>query len=118
MLEISKKNSLKLWREFLEIFQKVPLTILLGTLRKKKKKEAKWRVFATKKITASLYGIVHNLVLERRERERERERELCVCLCVFLCFANGGSASEIGALAIPEGIRAIAILALCRFRAL
>jgi hypothetical protein len=83
MLEISKKNSLKLWREFLEIFQKVPLTILLGTLRKKKKKEAKWRVFATKKITASLYGIVHNLVLERRERERERERELCVCFCVL-----------------------------------
>jgi hypothetical protein len=47
-----------LWRDFLEIFQKVPLTILLGTLKKNEKKEAKWRVFATKKITPSLYGII------------------------------------------------------------
>jgi hypothetical protein len=39
MLEISKKNSLKMWRAFLEIFQKVPLTILLGTLKKTKKKK-------------------------------------------------------------------------------
>jgi hypothetical protein len=39
-------------------------------------------------------------------------------LCVFLCFANGGSPSKIGALTIPEGIGAIAILALCWFRAL
>jgi hypothetical protein len=99
-------------------FPKSSLDHLALDFKKKEKKEPKWRVFATKKITASLYGIVYNLVLERRERERERERELCVCLCAFLCFANGGSASEIGALTIPEGIRAIAILALCRFRAL
>jgi hypothetical protein len=55
---------------------------------------------------------------ERREREREREREWGVCVRVFLCFANGGSASEIGALTIPEGIGAIAIFALCWVRAL
>jgi len=47
-----------LWRDFLEIFQKVPLTILLGTFKKNEKKEAKWRVLATKKIPASLYGII------------------------------------------------------------
>jgi len=64
-------------------FPKSSLDHLALDFKKKEKKEPKWRVFATKKITASLYGIVYNLVLERRERERERES--CVCVCVRFC---------------------------------